>query len=83
MHFLKRAAGRASQRHHGLASLEGKGAGAVYASWLTQLSCCLQKGNVACLRGASGLGFGREAEEGQEGAVDWVEENMEDLLALV
>ena len=45
LEFLRRAAGRAAQRSPGLAR-------AVYAAWLRQLSCALQKANVACLRGA-------------------------------
>ena len=51
--FLRGAAGRAAQRSPGLARLEEGGANAVYAAWLRQLSCALQKANVACRRGAA------------------------------
>ncbi len=68
--FLKRAAGRAAQRSPGLASPDEGGANAVYAAWLRQLSCALQKGNVACLRGAasgqsSELRFGGASRRGR------------------
>ena len=90
--FLKRAAGRASERHPGLAALGGDGAAAVYYSWLTQLSCALQKANVTCLRstGAGGrdpapaaradgaLPAGHGAEAG--GEADWLAEAVEELL---
>ena len=56
LNFLRRAAGRASERHPGLAALGGQGAAAVYSSWLGQLSCALQKANVACLRSAGAGG---------------------------
>ena len=41
LRFLKRAAGRAAQRHPGLAALPGQGQSVVFASWLSQLSCAL------------------------------------------
>ena len=84
MTFLRRAAGRAAQRHAGLASLEGEGASVVLGSWLAQLSCALQKGNVACLRGAAAGGRrgARAAESRQEEEEpDWLEEAVKDLLA--
>ena len=56
LNFLKRAAGRVSERHPGLAALGGQGATVVYSSWLGQLSCALQKANVACLRSAAAAG---------------------------
>ena len=81
--FLWRAAGRASERHPGLAALGGQGAAAVYSSWLGQLSCALQKANVACLRSAGAGGrdpapgvLALEAPE-DEG---WLEESVEQLL---
>ena len=55
--LLKRAADRAADRHPGLAAMGAQGA-AVYNSWLAQLSCTLQKANVACLRSASAGGRG-------------------------
>ena len=88
--FLKRAAGRAAQRHPGLASLEGGGASAVFGSWLRQLSCALQKANVASLRGAAagGARTGRGANNapragevgGAEEEEDWLAEQVEELL---
>ena len=59
--FLKKAAGRAAQRHQGLSSLEGGGAAAVFATWLRQLACTLQRANVAALRGAAAAGARTEA----------------------
>ena len=59
--FLRKAAGRAAQRHQGLSSLEGGGAPAVFATWLRQLACTLQKANVAALRGAAAAGARTEA----------------------
>ena len=61
LHFLKRAADRAAQRHPGLAAMGAQGAAVVYNSWLAQLSCTLQKANVACLRSASAGGRGPAA----------------------
>ena len=58
LHFLKRAADRAAERHPGLAAMGAQGAAVVYNSWLAQLSCTLQKANVACLRSASAGGRG-------------------------
>ena len=90
--FLKRAAGRASERHPGLAALGGHGAGAVYGSWLTQLSCALQKANVACLRSAGVGGRGPAPGVRADGALpaghddpawaepDWLAEAVEELL---
>ena len=90
--FLRRAAGRASERHPGLAALGGQGSAAVFSSWLSQLSCALQKANVACLRSASAGGRdpapGARAEGagpgGDERAAaeedDWLEEAVEQLL---
>ena len=88
--FLKRAAGRAAQRHPGLASLEGEGGSVVFSSWLRQLSCALQKENVAALRGAAAGGARTtrgasnaprtgEAEE-EETEEDWLAEQVEELL---
>jgi hypothetical protein len=85
--FLRRAAGRAAQRSPGLASLEEGGANAVYAAWLRQLSCALQKANVACLRGAAAGGprnssSGEHAAEGgDEEMPDWDEERIDELIA--
>ena len=91
--FLKRAAGRAAQRHPGLAALQGQGQSVVFASWLSQLSCALQKANVACLRsagcGACAPAFGAPAAGASQGArdgawagedADWLEEAVEELL---
>ena len=62
----------------------------VYQSWLSQLSCALQKANVACLR-AAGAG-GRAPAPGVPTAVGgwpeledaagagWMEETIEELL---
>ena len=61
LHFLKRAADRAAERHPGLAAMGAQGASVVYNSWLAQLSCTLQKANVACLRSASAGGRGPAA----------------------
>ena len=66
--FLWRAAGRASERHPGLAELGGQGRAAVFSSWLSQLSCALQKANVACLRTASAGDRGPAPGAGVEGA---------------
>ena len=90
LNFLRRAAGRASERHPGLAALKGQGAAAVLASWLGQLSCALQKANVACLRSAgvggscpapaarpAGAGAGEEEPAGED---DWLNEAVEELL---
>jgi hypothetical protein len=79
--FLKKAAGRAAQRHPGLASLEEGGSSAVFASWLRQLSCALQKANVAGLRGAAAGGVqptGVRREE--ETDPDWLSEQIDELL---
>ena len=93
--FLQRAAGRASQRHPGLAALGGPGAAAVYSSWLGQLSCALQKANVACLRSAgaagrspapgarAGDGAPGGGERGEEAEDDWLAEAVEQLLQQV
>ena len=87
--FLRKAAGRAAQRHPGLASLEEGGSSAVFTSWLRQLSCALQKANVASLRGAAagGARAGRGAhnapragEEAGEEDDDWLLEQVEELL---
>ena len=85
LHFLRRAAGRASQRHPGLAALGGQGTGAVYSSWLSQLSCALQKANVACLRSAGAGGRnpapGVRAEGAGAGNDAWLAEADDDWLA--
>ena len=91
MAFLRGAAGRASERHPGLAALGGEGSGAVYSSWLAQLSCALQKANVACLRSANaggrppvpgtrGEGIGVSAHALEEPEDDWLAEAVEHLL---
>ena len=91
LNFLRRAAGRAAQRHPGLAELGGAGADAVFSSWLSQLSCALQKTNVACLRSASAAGRGPvpgarteragvAPEEPMDAGDDWLEEQVEILL---
>ena len=66
---------------------------AVYAAWLRQLSCALQKSNVAALRGAAAGGAragrgadnapraGGEAGEAEEEEEDWLLEQVEELLA--
>ena len=90
--FLWRAAGRASERHPGLAELGGQGRAAVFSSWMSQLSCALQKANVACLRTASaggrgpapgaradGAGFGAHDDAAPE-EDDWIAEVVEQLL---
>jgi len=80
--FLRRAAGRAAQRSPGLASLEEGEANAVCAAWLRQLSCALQKANVACLRGAAAGGPRNQlSEEEDEELPGWLEEQIDDLLA--
>ena len=61
--FLKRAAGRAAQRHPGLASLEGEGGSLIFSSWLRQLSCALPKGK----RGSSPGRGGGGRPDGKEG----------------
>ena len=85
LNFLRRAAGRASQRHPGLAALGGQGTGAVYSSWLSQLSCALQKANVACLRSAGAGGRnpapGVRAEGAGAGNDAWLAEADDDWLA--
>ncbi len=92
LNFLRRAAGRASERHPGLAALGGQAAAAVFTSWPSQLSCALQKANVACLRSASAGGRGPAPGARAEGAGpggdefaaaeedDWLEEAVERLL---
>ena len=63
----------------------------MYNSWLSQLSCALQKANVACLRSASAArhgpapgaraeGAGAVGADGAEADDDWLEEAVEDLL---
>ena len=52
--FLKRAAARSAVRSPGVQELGARGSSAVLGSWLTQLSCALQKANVAMLRGSAG-----------------------------
>ena len=86
--FLRRAAGRAAQRSPGLASLEEGGYNAVYAAWLRQPSCALQKANVACLRGAAAGGprgnrnpDEQPAEGENEEEPGWLDEQIEELLA--
>ena len=76
--FLRRAAGRASERHPGLAALGGQGAAAVYQSWLRQLSCTLQKANVSWLRAAGAGGRGPAAGARADGALP---EGLDDLRA--
>ena len=93
LNFLKRAAGRVSERHPGLAALGGQGAVVVYSSWLGQLACVLQKANVACLRSAAAAGPcpvpGVRAEGGASGdsahvtqveTDDWLAERIDQLL---
>ena len=75
-----------------MAALGGDGAAAVYSSWLTQLSCALQKANVACLRSAGAGGRGPAPGVRADGALpaghgypagaepDWLEETVEELL---
>ena len=65
--------------------MEEGGSNAVYAAWLRQLSCALQKANVACLRGAAAGGprnstLGAAEGEGEE-MPDWLEEQIDDLIA--
>ena len=89
--FLWRAAGRASERHPALAVLGSQGRAAVYSAWLSQLSCALQKANVACLRsasaggrppvpGARAEGVGPAADDLEETEDDWLAEAVEQLL---
>ena len=63
----------------------------MFASWLGQLSCALQKANVACLRsaGAGGRcpapearaeGAGQEPGEDDVEGDDWITEAVEDLV---
>ena len=52
--FLRHAASRAAARSPGVQLLGGSGVSAVLGAWHAQLSCALQKSNVAALRGASG-----------------------------
>ena len=80
--FLKHAAGRAAARTPGVQRLGGRGTSAVLGSWHAQLSCVLQKANVAMLRGA--MGDARTWAEGElpAGAEEArVFESLEDLLA--
>ena len=70
--------------------MEGEGGSVVFSSWLRQLSCALQKENVAALRGAAAGGArtargagnaqrtGEAEEEGTE--EDWLAEQVEELL---
>ena len=89
--FLWRAAGRGSERHPGLAELGSQGRAAVFSAWMSQLSCALQKSNVACLRSASaggrpppggvradGVGLAAEDHEAPKG--DWLAEAVEQLI---
>ena len=82
-----------TQRHPGLASLQGEGASAVFSTWPRQLSCTLQKANVAGVRGAAagGARAGRRDTEREEGSAgepgvgeaeeeDWLAEQVEELL---
>ena len=78
LRFLKRAAGRASECHPGLAALQGQGQGVVFASWLSQLSCALQKANADCILQARRV-RGAEDFGGGHGWPGW-EEDVEDLL---
>ena len=54
LRFLHHAAGRAAARSPGIQPLGGGGASAILGSWYAQLSCALQKANVAAVRGACG-----------------------------
>ena len=82
--FLWRAAGRASERHPALAVLGSQGRAAAYSAWLSQLSCALEKANVACLRsavpGARAEGVGPAADDLEETEDDWFAEAVEQLL---
>ena len=89
--FLWRAAGRASERHPGFAELGSQGRAAVYSAWVRQLSCALQKANVACLRAASAggrppaqraraEGAGLAAEDLEAPEDDWLAEAVEQPL---
>ena len=70
--------------------MEGEGGSLIFSSWLRQLSCALQKENVAALRGAAAGGArtargahnaprAGEAEE-EEMEEDWLAERVEELL---
>ena len=80
--FLKHAAARAAVRSPGVREMGERGSSAVLGSWLTQLSCALQKANVAMLRGSAGdarawpEGFSPGGDEEAR-----VFEALEDLLA--
>ena len=64
----------------------------VYSSWLGQLSCALQKANVACLRSAAaagpcpvpgvcaGGGAGVASDNATAAENDWLAEQVEELL---
>ena len=52
--LLHHAAARAAARSAGVHRLGGRGSSAVFGRWHAHLSCCLQKANVAALRGACG-----------------------------
>ena len=70
--------------------MEGEGGSLIFSSWLRQLSCALQKENVAALRGAAagGARTARRAEnalragepEEEEAEEDWLAEQVEELL---
>ena len=60
----------------------------VYSSWLGQLSCALQKANVACLRSAAAAGpcpvpgvcAGGGSDNATAAENDWLAEQVEELL---
>ena len=63
----------------------------MFSSWLGQLSCALQKANVACLRSAGAWGRGPAPEARAEGAGpepgeeagdggDWLADAVEELV---
>ena len=75
-----------------MAALGAQGATVVYSSWLSQLSCSLQKMNVACLRsaaaavpcpvpGVSAAGYASgDSGHVMEAENDWLAEQVEQLL---
>ena len=51
--FLKHAADRSAVRSPSVQEMGERGSSAVLGSWLTQLSCALQKANVTMLRSSA------------------------------
>ena len=85
LELLARAAGRASQRHQGVAAAGDEAGGALLGSWLGQLSCVLQKCLATRLRTAGGAGTQGSLEPGPDGVEDdednaWLLDQIDALL---